>query len=161
MVDIKDEYEETKHKTTFKSFDGTMKIVITPHKYPQCLASGHSSVDHPIKLDLEFIRKHIPHIKGKNRPNNRGFLLCFGNCSWNRGDCSGASLFCLNCGYTECWGCAEDFCNSLEELYSEWEGHGISNYCRGCGKHGEDTIVEIYNQEWLEKQIGIIKNAKN
>ena len=112
----------------------------------------HRGAKHPLELNMEYLRKKIPHTKGENPPNKQGLYLCYGNCSWSDGNCDGVYLFCLECGYAECHGCAEDFCYALEDLAPEWEGHGIAQYCRGCGSH--TSQVEVYHKlKWLLKQI--------
>ena len=144
-------YEGTTCITTFTSALGVIKTIKTTFKHSQCLESGHTSVDHPTKLDLELIRKHIPHTTGQHLQGDKKYHGCNGHCE----DCA-PNFICLNCGYAECWGCAEAFGEALEDLYPEWDGHGISTYCRGCGSHG-DTIVEIFDQVWLMKQLGVNK----
>lgn len=126
--------------------------------YKSSPCNSHSGPDHPIKLDLEFTRKHIEHTIGEHPPNKQGYLLCNGHCDWEFGSCSGISFFCLNCGYAECWGCAEDFSYALEELHPKWDGQGITDYCRKCGDHTSlICISENHSKlEWLSKIIGVV-----
>jgi hypothetical protein len=133
---------------TYKSIDGTEKTVVTPYKYPPCpQGHDHARFDHPVKLDIEKIRAIIPHSVGEHPANSKGFLLCNGHCAWDDMTCSGIGFLCLNCGYAECWGCAEDFGYALEDIYKEWSGAGITEYCRGCGSHS--TMVEMFDLKWL------------
>lgn len=115
-----------------------------------CNEPGHQGVKHPLELNMEYLREKIPHTKGEHPANKQGYFLCNGHCSWDK--CGNEIYFCLECGYAECGGCAEDFFNDLEDLAPEWEGYGIANYCRGCGSH--TSQVEIYHKlKWLKKQI--------
>ena len=117
--------------------------------------------DHPKELNLKLVREKIPHTLGDHRPNLKEVLLCNGHCGWGCGECNSPDWLCLNCGYVECHGCAEDFFMDIEEkLMPELEGHGTANYCRCCGKH--ETYVELdpINQQWLCKQIGIMDEVE-
>ena len=118
-----------------------------------CRASGDClSVKHPAKLDIKYVRKHIPHKQGKESANEKGIFLCFGHCNWyrNPNECTLDAFICIVCGYVQCWGCTEDFNGELEQLYPEWAGYGIANYCRNCGSHNSE--VETIGNYWLMSQ---------
>lgn len=98
-------------------------------------------IPHLMKLDMEKVRKAIPHTKGKHPPY-QGKLLCNGHCKWDK--CN-AEMMCTACEYVECWGCAEDFQYDMEEkLHPEYDGYAY-NYCRNCGYH--DKMKEISGKE--------------
>lgn len=109
---------------------------------------------HPNQLNIDQIRKLIPHTKGEHEPSSKGVYLCNGHCRWVLHGCWQSGLICLNCGYVECTSCAEDFFNELEEkVLPHTEGYGIANYCRNCGVHRSQVDLEPHKQYWIIDQI--------
>ena len=85
----------------------------------------------PHTLDLEQIRKRIPHTAGEHPPNDKGELLCNGHCKWKK--CSHVYFQCENCGYIECECCLELFFLELEgKVFGELMTGG-NYFCRNCG----------------------------
>ena len=98
----------------------------------------------PEFLDLDEIRKIIPHTIGEHPPNENGDLLCNGHCNWNT--CNVGNWICKNCDYIECNCCAEDF----EEALFDWFDFDFDNgegdcYCRNCGH--KNTIDEYLKED--------------